>query len=186
MPPRAALLLFALLAPGCGAPPDGPPGAAHLAPGDPPEKLIGQLVPPFEMTDLDGDTITRDGLKGKVVLIEFWATWCVPCRITAPVLQALQNRHADRGLVVIGANTGERDGSPARTRDRLAAFAARRAQTYTLTYGNEEFQRACGVDSLPTMILLDRQGVVRAVFTGYSRELPGKLDQAVQPLLDQR
>jgi thiol-disulfide isomerase/thioredoxin len=185
--PLAGLCLLAVL--GCGSTEDSPPPRRDPSPPPPdPETLIGQPAPPFEMLDLQDHKITRDGLKGKIVLIEFWATWCKPCAYTAPVLQFLQTKYAGDDLIVLGANAGERgaDGRPTRSRDKAVAYAATRPYTYTLTYGNDDLKRKLGVEGLPTIFLLDRHGVIRGVYVGADGDLRGDLEKAITKIIDER
>jgi thiol-disulfide isomerase/thioredoxin len=140
------------------------------------------------MTDLHGNQLTNDNLRGKVLLIDFWATWCEPCRKASPVLQALHDQYAPRGLVVIGADTGERDvlGRPLRTKEPAEAYAREHGYTYTFTYGNDAFERACRVEGIPAMVVADRQGVVAKVQVGFEDGLPSTLEKVIKPLLDER
>jgi thiol-disulfide isomerase/thioredoxin len=180
---RATLVLAAAAISGCGQ--DNSADTRRSA-GSPvrPETmaeatLLGKPLPPFEMTDLKGNRLTNDSLKGKVVLIDFWATWCGPCRKASPVMQALHEKYASRGLVVIGADTSERDvlGRPLLTKELAEAYSREHGYTYTFTFGNDAFERACGVDGIPAM-------VVAKVQVGFHEGLQSDLEAAIKPLLD--
>jgi thiol-disulfide isomerase/thioredoxin len=85
--------------------------AASLATAQTPEPKIGlrngDIAPPFTLKTLDGKTLTRDGLKGKVVLLDFWATWCAPCRKALPELKDLQAKNARKPLVIVSVSVDD-------------------------------------------------------------------------------
>ena len=109
-------------------------------------------VPAFAMTDLDGRTISSDSLKGKVVLINFWATWCGPCVVEIPDLVKLQAKYRDQ-LVVIGVSEDENGEALVRK------FAADKQINYPLVMSTPELQALFpGVVALPTTFALDRNG----------------------------
>jgi cytochrome c biogenesis protein CcmG, thiol:disulfide interchange protein DsbE len=151
------------------------------------ENLVGKPIPSFRMTDIQEQSITDESLRGKVVLIDFWATWCVPCKLISPILQDLHAKYAAKGLVVIGADTSEQDsfGLSSRIKDWAADYAREHKYTYTFTYGNDDFKRLCHVDGLPTLFLIDKKGIVRKVQPGYYPEMRSDLEDALKPLLDE-
>lgn len=105
---------------------------------------------------LDGSTITNDSLHGKVVLVNFWATWCLPCRVEMPLLQSMADRHRDAGLVVLGLS---RDEGPV---DQVRAFLAERDISYPVAVvGGDTERRFGGLAGYPTSFLLDRAGKIR-------------------------
>ncbi len=112
--------------------------------------------PAYQVTTLDGGIIGADSLAGKVVLVNFWATWCPPCRVEMPLLEAMHRRHQDRGLVVLGLSV---DTEPA---ERVRAFLAERGISYPVAIvGPREAMAFGGVAGYPTSFLLDRQGRIR-------------------------
>jgi thiol-disulfide isomerase/thioredoxin len=119
------------------------------------------LRPAFRYGTLAGDTVTSDGLRGRVVLVNFWASWCPPCKVEMPLLQSMAERHATAGLVVLGLS---RDQGPAAD---VAAFLAQRGITYPVAVvGREAEQAFGGVRGYPTSFLLDRQGRIRHAALG--------------------
>jgi thiol-disulfide isomerase/thioredoxin len=151
------------------------------------EELKGKPMPDFEMTDIQGNKVTRDGLKGKVVLLDFWATWCPPCRKISPVMQVLHNKHAGDGLVVIGVDTYENQSRMDLRPQAARAYARDHQYTYTMTYGNDPISLELEIRALPTMLLLDRKGIIREVFRGAAEDMEAlrtKLDEAIRPLLE--
>ena len=111
--------------------------------------------PAFVARTLDGDTFTSERLRGQVVLVNVWATWCVPCRVEMPLLEATWQRHRAEGLVVLGASVDR--GDPAAVR----AFVTSRGITYPIAIVDDEVVRALGgVQAYPTSRLLGRDGRV--------------------------
>ncbi|MBN9502452.1 MAG: hypothetical protein BGO01_13635 [Armatimonadetes bacterium 55-13] len=151
--------------------------AAPVGPG--PESWEGKALPKFEMTKLDGKKIATTSLKGKVLLIDFWATWCGPCKMASPVMQKLHEKYASKGLMVIGANTMERGDAKKLAGD----YAKEHGYKYTFTYGNDAFSKQMNVRGIPTMLIVDKKGVVNTVNVGYSERLYDKLEAAIKPLL---
>src|SRR5687767_2539458 len=118
-------------------------------------------VPRYALTALDGKPLSPDVLRGNVVLINFWATWCLPCRVEMPLLQRMSERHRDAGLVVVGLSVDR--GSVQSVRN----FLRERGVTYPVAVVGADVQRAFGgVRGYPTSILIDRSGVIRHVVIG--------------------
>ncbi|MDH4349877.1 MAG: TlpA family protein disulfide reductase [Gemmatimonadota bacterium] len=119
------------------------------------------LVPSFRYATLAGDTVSSTTLRGKVVLVNFWATWCPPCKIEMPLLQSMAARHAGAGLVVLGLS---RDRGPA---SDVKVFLSERGITYPVAIvGREAEQAFGGVRGYPTSFLLDRSGRIRHAALG--------------------
>ena len=125
------------------------------------ELLTDQVTPPaFSVTTLDGRTLTRDDLKGKVVLVNFWATWCPPCRAEIPDLIALQAKYPDQ-LLVLGISEDE---APV---DEVKAFVAAQKMTYPVAMVNDSLRQAFhGVSALPTTFVIDREGRIQQRHVG--------------------
>ncbi len=111
-------------------------------------------VSAMTMRTVDGKTMTSDALRGKVTIINFWATWCPPCRAEIPDLVALQQKYGDR-LQVIGVSQDEGSTDP------VTRFAAEQHMNYPIVMMTPEIDRAFpGVTALPTSFVLDREGRV--------------------------
>lgn len=118
-------------------------------------------IPRYRYETLSGDTVSDTLLHGKVVLVNFWATWCPPCKVEMPLLQAMAVRHAEAGLVVLGLS---RDRAPPA---EVQAFLAERGITYPVAIVGREAERAFGgVRGYPTSFLLDRAGRIRHAAVG--------------------
>ena len=138
---------------------------------------VDEPAPAFEVTTLDGARIVSDSLAGKVVLVNFWATWCPPCRLEMPGIERVWRDRRDAGFVVIGIATDETGEAGVR------AFVAERGVTYPIAMATPAVVRAFGgYRGLPTSILIDRDGRIRYRITGYYVE--PALRAAVSRLLE--
>ena len=134
--------------------------------------------PAFAVTTRDGRLLTADSLRGRVVLVNVWATWCAPCRVEMPALQQLATQYAPDGVVVLGLSV---DRGPASAVD---AFLAERGITYPVAIVDDATVAAFGgVRGYPTSLLLDRRGVVRHAVVGPIGPLT--LRPALRRLLDE-
>jgi thiol-disulfide isomerase/thioredoxin len=152
--------------------------APHLA------ALVGietgpESTPAYDVRTLDGAPLSADSLRGRVVLVNFWATWCPPCRVEMPALQAMAERHREAGLVVLGLSVDR--GSP----DDVRRFLAERGIDYPVAIVGPEVERAFGgVRGYPTSFLVDRNGKVRHEALGPLAML--SFEPAVRRLLAER
>lgn len=123
--------------------------------------LIGRSAPDISLPALDGATVRLADLRGKVVIVDFWATWCPPCRQGIPDFIDLSAAHSGRGLVVLGIGL-DSEGASA-----LKPFAEKMKITYPILLGNQETARAWGgVTAIPATFIVDRQGIVRKQYVG--------------------
>ena len=121
-------------------------------------------VPPFTVTDLDGKTISFADLKGKVVLVNYWATWCPPCRAEIPDLVKLQDKYRDK-LVVLGISEDE-DATP----QEVKAFAVAQKMNYPVVMKTPALSKIFkGVSALPTTFVIDPEGKIRQRHVGMLR-----------------
>ena len=135
----------------------GPQIAATVSVGDD----LGAL-PDVELVTVQGDTLRSADLAGKVVLVNFWATWCPPCRVEMPGFERVYQDLKDDGFVVVGLST---DRLPP---EEVAAFAVERGVTYPIALSPPGLgAQFGGVDGLPTSFLVDRGGQIRHRVFGY-------------------
>lgn len=136
-----------------------PEGAGRTDAGLPPAPAVGHPAPDFTLTTVAGDTFTLSAWRGKPVILNFWATWCPPCRAELPELEAAHERYAGQ-VIVVGVNQME----PAAS---VAAFAGQVGLTFPLPLDlRGEVSREYAVRSLPTTFFIDRAGVIRRIQVG--------------------
>jgi thiol-disulfide isomerase/thioredoxin len=166
-----------------GAPLDLPPEVSGAPAAAPPEIRAAAWI--------DQPAVRLSDLRGKVVLLDFWATWCVPCRQTLPKLNALHRKYSARGLVVLGLTDfeGHVEGRDV-TRAEETAYLRRFKREKGIGYGfavsdDKQTARDYGVVSIPTAVLLDRRGRVRFITISADEDEADLLAQMVVRLLDE-
>jgi cytochrome c biogenesis protein CcmG/thiol:disulfide interchange protein DsbE len=118
-------------------------------------------APEFALKDADGKVVHLSDFKGKVVLLDFWATWCGPCRIEIPWFMDMQRKNKDKGFEVLGVSMDD-DGW-----ESVKPFLTEVGVNYRVVIGNDSTAQSYGgVEALPTTFLIDRQGKIAAVHVG--------------------
>ena len=136
-------------------------------------------TPSFTVQTLNGDTLSLASLRGQVVLVNVWATWCLPCRVEMPLLESTWQRHKAAGLVILGASVDRADASVVR------AFVAARGITYPVAIvGAEVIAALGGVRGYPTSVLIGRDGRVRHTVMGPIGPLT--LEAAIRRAVEER
>lgn len=126
---------------------------------------VGETVPPLEFTTLDGQSISMEDLRGKVVLLDVFSIHCLGCVGATPRHNRLYERYRDEGLVVLGISVDETE------RGALERYVDERPMNYPVTLERDgRYSKALGVRSLPAELLLDADGVLRARHEGFTRE----------------
>lgn len=158
LPSLAAALVFVTLA-GCS---HSPQASVHDSQAQGNHKVAAD----FSLRDVDGKTVTLSDFRGKVVLLNFWATWCGPCKVEIPWFIQFEQQYKDRGFAVIGVAMDD-DGWSV-----VKPYLQANRVNYRVVIGNDALSaKYGGVDSLPTTLLIDRQGNIAATHIGLvSRE----------------
>ncbi len=160
---------------GCNQPLASPPQPKEpiIAAGE-----IGSRLPDFSVKDLQGREISSAHLRGKVVLIDFWATWCQPCKKEMPGYQKLLDRYGSRGFVVVGFKF-----DTMMDMEDPILFAKEIGVRYPLAIAADELkQKFGGIEGLPTTMLYDREGILRKKVIGF--EYTDAFEADLKPLLD--
>lgn len=134
--------------------------------------------PQYRYVTLDGEAISNESLRGKVVLVNFWATWCTPCRVEMPLLEQMAARHKDAGFVIVGLAVDRV------STEQVRAFVQDRGVTYPIAHVDGSAEQVFGgVHGYPTSFLIDRTGKIRQAVIGPIGPL--SLEPAVRRLLSE-
>lgn len=119
------------------------------------EPVPASVAPAWKLTSPDGKEISFEQFKGKVVVVDFWATWCGPCRTEIPGYIALQKKHEKDGLVIVGIAVND-------TADSVKAYMAKAGINYPIVMGDDAVVEAFGgIEAIPTTFIIDREGKIR-------------------------
>jgi peroxiredoxin len=162
-----------------GTPSPAPDRTFTTGPFTPPSEpeLLGKAAPEFTLKDVDGREITLASLRGKPVLLDFWATWCEPCRVATPHIQALHDQYKDKGLMVLGIDTNE----PAETARKY--FVDQKYTFANLLGSGSDVIKNYGANGIPLVILIDKDGVVRYIHRGWrtGMDLTPEVKKLIEP-----
>lgn len=140
---------------------------------------IDSAAPEFALPDLGGQTVALKDFRGKVVMVEFWATWCGPCRMSMPLMESLQKEFAS-DMVLLAVNVQE-------TREDVLDYVrAHGVHSRVLLDAEGSVGAAYGADSIPMQILIDRKGIVRHVQAGFGPDTASQLRSEIQKLVSMR
>jgi peroxiredoxin len=167
--PLIRILLFALAASFLAI-----PGQVDAAP------RTGQPAPNFKVTSTSGQTISQENYRGHVLIVDFFATWCQPCRLSIPHLVEMNRKYGKQGLQVLGLSVDE-DGERG-----VKAFADEFHVNYPLALAGDAATADFGIRSVPIMFLIDKKGRVAEVFRGYTSDSARTLEASIKRLLAEK
>ena len=137
---------------------------------------IESTAPDFTLKDVNGKTVKLSDYKGKVILIEFWATWCPPCRELTPVLNKIYEKYKDKGFVILAL-------TPEENIDTVMSYIKRYDITYPVLITDMKTTRRYGVISIPVSFLVNREGNVSEKHLGVTRDIVQELSSGIEKLL---
>src|SRR5215471_4494236 len=133
-------------------------------------------APGWKLTDLNSRSVSFSDFRGRVVILDFWATWCVPCRVEIPHFVELQKQYGAKGLAVIGVSLDEQ--GP----DAVKRFVKQFEVNYSIVIGNEKIaEKYGGIVALPTTFVIDRKGRIASQHIGYDDK--AVFEKEIQSLL---
>jgi thiol-disulfide isomerase/thioredoxin len=140
------------------------------------EQMIGRRAPSFHAPLLEGKgELNLAALKGKVAILDFWATWCAPCTISLPIVRDVAGAYAAKGVVFYAVNEAEERG-------QIRSFLKRTGLDLQVALDEDgDISELFGADGIPHTVIIDRAGVIRAVYSGFEpdmrRDLRNDLDR---------
>ncbi|NVN91125.1 MAG: TlpA family protein disulfide reductase [Desulfuromonadales bacterium] len=140
----------------------------------------GQATPHFKATSTSGQAISLDNYRGYVLVIDFFATWCVPCRASVPHIVEMNRKYGKQGLQVLGLNVDDEG-------DRVTkVFSDELRINYPLATASEKVQADFGVRSVPVMFVIDKKGIVAEVYRGFNDEIGRSMEILIKRLLAEK
>ncbi|MDP2932391.1 MAG: TlpA disulfide reductase family protein [Chloroflexota bacterium] len=137
---------------------------------------MGHPAPDFTLLDLEGNRVTLSDFRGKVVFINFWASWCPPCRAEMPDIEAVYQKYKDKGVVVIGIDIMEPE-------DVVRQFVRQGGYSWTFVLDSTgEIARDYRIAAIPTSFFLDKDGIIKTTYIGAmtQRAMESKLAEAMR------
>ena len=137
-------------------------------------------LPEINLQDFDGKKVAAGKLKGNVLVLDFWATWCVPCIAEIPVWNSLQQKYGDKGLKVIGVTLASGDAK------EVKPFVARSKMQYTVLMGDDDQTYDFNIIGFPTTILVTKDMKIYRRYVGASPRKSAQIEADIQKLLAQK
>lgn len=158
--------------------PDGPTAAQARSYVEDPRRARVPVIPDFTATTLDGDEVSPDSLLGKVVLFDFWGTWCAPCRASIPHLRKLSRKSEKEPFLIVGV-------ASERSETTVRDFTAENEMGWPQILDSNRIlsMRTFGIQSYPTYVLVDHEGVIVFQDSGYSNRMEAQVSNAVRKAL---
>ena len=137
----------------------------------------GAPAPPINVVTMSGQNVTLANYKGYVLVMDFFATWCVPCRLSIPHLVELNSRYSKQGLQVLGMSL---DDSGERV---VKSFIAEKKINYPVALANDTIFNDYGLRSLPTLFVINKKGIIVERYFGYNDEIAKSMESLIKKLL---
>lgn len=140
---------------------------------------VGSKAPEFTLKDTEGNPRSLSSLKGKVVLLEFWATWCAPCEESVPNLNRIYELFGEKPFEILAVSLDEGQGAVGKVKD----FGSAHKVGYPLLHDDKNVAGAYGIYSIPNTFLIDKGGVIRAHHMGFSDDMVERFSKKIEELL---
>ena len=138
---------------------------------------VGERAPPFALPTAAGDMVALERLRGRVVYVDFWASWCGPCRRSFPWMNAMQRKYGAQALAIVAINVDKK-------RDDATRFLSEMPAEFTVVYDAPgAVPAAYAVKGMPSSYVIDQNGNVSAIELGFRDESPATLEQKIRTLL---
>jgi len=137
----------------------------------------GTPSPPFSLWTLSGQNVTLSSYRGKVLIVDFFATHCAPCRRSIPHVTGLYSRYNRQGLQVLGVSLDEG------REEAVKTFVADKKITYPVAMANDEMVNDYGIRSIPTMFVIDKKGMIVERYPGFNDEIARSMEALIRKLL---
>ena len=145
------------------------PAAAVLQKGD--------KAPAIKMTTMSGQPISLNNYKGYVLVMDFFATWCIPCKESIPHMNSLNRKYGKQGLQILGVSVDEGN-------DReVKSFIGERKISYPVAIADEDMQTEYGLRSIPTVYVINKKGMIAEKYQGYSDQTGKAMEETIKRLL---
>jgi len=138
---------------------------------------IGDIAPDFTLKDMNGNALTLTDYKGKTVMIEFWATWCPPCKELIPTLEVLYKKYRGKGFIIL-ALVSEDEG-----KETIKSFIKEYEITYPVLLANKETIKRYGISSIPVSFIINKEGRIVNRHLGNTPDLMQELTADIERLL---
>lgn len=132
----------------------------------------------FSLSTIDGGFISLKDLKGKVVLLDFWAEWCGPCKMATPIIVSLYEKYKNSGFVIIGMNLDDESDF-----DKVIEYIKKSKIEYPVTIKGFSVAQKYGVKGIPHFVLIDKNGSISLTITGFIQSLEIDLTSSIEALL---
>lgn len=141
--------------------------------------IKGDEAPDFKLSTTNGSEVHLSDLRGKVILIEFWATWCPPCRESIPIMNEIYKKYNEKGLVLLGISVDK----GRNVVEDLRAFVGEYSIQYPVLIDSKNVNNIYGVYNIPTTFLIDKEGKIVLKNIGFSPDVENKLSAEIERLL---
>jgi len=137
---------------------------------------VGYNAPDFVLESTDGKEVRLSDFKGQVILLDFWATWCPPCRFSTPVLAELDKKYREKGLIIIGISLDD-------DHSEVKPYMEDNEIEHIMLYSDDKIDRLYRIRSIPSFFLIDSEGIIVKQYEGYHPRLEKVWEKEVKKLL---